>query len=272
MQLIPTDLEIRLRIHGFSLWSQFVKPPRPEPGHPLAWERPDHFANQQERMSAKQAAGDNDIPPVIVLSLRKSGSSLVTAILHTGLDLPWCCVAHRYRRIDPSWLAWLAQGRCVTHDHLVPTPRNISRVLTSFPNIAVHIRDPRAAAVSLAHHNTGKITPDQVEHVYFGHIAPWLDGWLAAAEDFPQRIKLFRYEDLLADPLTYFHSLTEWLGIPDRHFSRIERAISQQMNNRRTNNFRRGDADGWRDEIPTDLTEKLWAHTPLRVRAFFDAR
>ncbi len=240
-----------------------------EPGHPFAWENPEAFAEQQAWMEKKRNEAAGDIPPVCIISLQKSGSSLVNSVLADALDIPWCCVSYQYRDIELSWLEWFSKGRTVSHDHLWPSTQSISDLLALVLRVAVHIRDPRAAVVSMIHHNKGAPTPEELEDAYMGHAVPWLDGWLTIEQEHPDRVRVFRYEDLLVDPIGYFRTLTDWFNIPVHFFPRIEEAMHAQMNNRHANNFRRGVADGWRDEMPVDLAERLWAQTPQRVKALF---
>ena len=241
-----------------------------EPGHPFAWGDPEALAEQQAQMREKQVEAAADIPPVCIISLQKSGSSLVNSVLAKSLDIPWCCISFRSQKIDPSWLAWFAEGRAITHDHAWPHAENITTLTTVFPRIAVHIRDPRAAAVSLAHHNVGAASPEETENVYLGHIVRWLDGWLTAAEEHADRIRVFRYEDLVTDPAEYFNVLVNWCQIPERYLTKVDETIPEQMSDQKANNFRRGVVDGWRDEISSDLAEKLWERTPVRVKEAFE--
>ncbi|MFN8125076.1 MAG: sulfotransferase domain-containing protein [Candidatus Nanopelagicales bacterium] len=181
-----------------------------------------------------------------------------------------------------------------THNAFVPSRRakGASHVLAT-PCRAVHVvRDPRAVAVSLAHHmgtsqEDAVVTLSQGPRIGLaGHDdryptrscrvafawGSWSDNVRSWTEQDEVPTLLIRYEDLLADPATRLAALTGWLGIPVPP-DRIERAVSEaSFANLAAQEivagfseasapdrpfFRRGEAEAWRDELAPGLAERI---------------
>lgn len=161
----------------------------------------------------------------------------------------------------------------------------------------VIVRDPRAVAPSLAHHLHQSIdgaidfmadsraglcqsrrsqAPQLRQQLpgWSGHIESWLD-----QRDIP--VHLVRYEDLKADPVTVFAAVLNFAGYPADQVS-VARAVrladfaslqaQEQARGFREARaqgrfFRRGETEGWRDELSAGQIARIeTAHAMMMAR------
>lgn len=157
------------------------------------------------------------------------------------------------------------------------------------------VRDPRAVAVSWAHHighsHTDAVnimaTPrsglpshnDSEHHFHPGdwsvHVTSWMD-----QQEIPTLV--IRYEDLAHEPLPTVTELARWLGLPDDP-ARVQSAIeacsfanlaSAEIAHGFTEAaatdrvfFRRGETDSWQEELAPELIERIeQRHGEMMVR------
>ncbi len=147
------------------------------------------------------------------------------------------------------------------------------------------VRDPRAVAVSWAHHighsHTDAVTimethkpglaahSGEEHHFHPGdwsvHVTSWMD-----QRDIPTLV--IRYEDLTYEPQTTVRQLARWLDLPDDEQS-VQAAVdacsfanlaSAEIVNGFAEAsapdrvfFRRGEAEAWREELAEDLIERI---------------
>jgi aryl sulfotransferase len=187
---------------------------------------------------------------------------------------------------------------CKAHDcyHLTPAGEPL------FPNQATRgavyvARDPRAVAVSLAHH-TGRTIDDEIARMadaaasfssspnrldeqlqqrlqtWSGHVRSWLGA--------PFPVHLVRYEDIHADPASAFGAIGRFLELPHdaeqvasavaaTTFTRLqaqERASGFLEKPHHTAAFfREGRIEGWRDVLTPDQVARIeLAHGPMMLR------
>ncbi len=150
------------------------------------------------------------------------------------------------------------------------------------------VRDPRAVAVSWAHHvglshsdavnsmatprsKVPSVDSHDVQHHpgdWSIHVTSWLD-----QSDIP--VLMLRYEDLMYQPISTVTRLARWLGLPDQP-GRVESAIdacafeklaAAEIAHGFTEAaspdrvfFRRGSVESWREELAPDLVAKIEAH------------
>jgi hypothetical protein len=187
---------------------------------------------------------------------------------------------------------------CKAHDcyHLTPAGEPL------FPSQATRgavyvVRDPRAVAVSLAHHS-GRTIDDEIVrmanadasfsrsqdrldeqlqqrlHTWSGHVQSWLGA--------PFAVHMVRYEDLHAHPVAAFGAIAHFLELPHdmeqvasavaaTTFTRLqaqERASGFLEKPHHTAAFfREGRIDGWRDVLTPDQVARIeLAHGPMMLR------
>lgn len=206
---------------------------------------------------------------------------------------------------DPRYLTPAEADRLRARDHgrprprLRPVPRKTHEMwrrddtgLPVFPleitRAAIYlIRDPRDVACSLAPHQ-GISLPEAVammgtaglvwggrssegtSHQILGSWSENVRSWL---QPLPFPVLRLRYEDLKADPLTWFERALTFAGLPvsradveravaETDFERLQQAEAEkgfrELPDRATAPFfRRGVAGGWRDELPADLARRI---------------
>jgi hypothetical protein len=170
-------------------------------------------------------------------------------------------------------------------------------IATNVTRSAVYIvRNPLDVAVSYAHHSNRSV--DRIidrmadeEYTMAGrgrrHLAQWLGSWSqhvsgwVDAGDIP--VHVIRYEDLSADPMQEFTSLTRFVQI-DADEDRIRRAIgfssfdalSRQEEHsgfaertaRDSKFFRKGKVGNWRESMNQHQAEKLISRHSVMMRRF----
>lgn len=196
---------------------------------------------------------------------------------------------------------WAAEAKrpryCKAHDAYHLTPAGEPLFPTNATRGAVYIvRDPRAVAVSLAHHNGRTIdaaidrmadadatfsnSPNRLDEQLQQRLLSWSDhvgSWRQA----PFPVHVVRYEDLHADPAA-FGATARFLDLPDdverlasavaaASFARLqeqERAAGFVERPRQALAFfREGRVDGWRDALtPAQITRIEQAHGPMMRR------
>jgi aryl sulfotransferase len=201
---------------------------------------------------------------------------------------------------------WTAEAErpiyCKTHDAYCMTPAGEPLFPTAVTLGAVYIvRDPRAVAVSLAHHGARTIdeaiarmddpaaTPSastrrlhrqlpEIRGAWRDHVESWLSA--------PFPVHLLRYEDMHRDPHGAFTAVAAFLGLPcDRE--RIAAAVDAasfarlQAQERATGFiekpiqaaafFREGSIDGWRRALlPEQATHIATANDDIMRRCNYD--
>ena len=191
---------------------------------------------------------------------------------------------------------------CKVHDCYHLTPVGEPLFPTGATRGAVYIvRDPRAVAISLAHHNGQtidaeiarmadanagfSISNDRLHQQLHQQLRSWsghVQSWLAA----PFPVHVVRYEDMRADPAATFGAIARFLDLPHdpeqvasavaaTSFSRLqeqERASGFVERPRHSVAFfREGRVDGWRDVLtPAQAARIVAAHGPVMRQWGYD--
>jgi hypothetical protein len=201
---------------------------------------------------------------------------------------------------------WAAEAEgpihCKVHDAYHATPSGEPLFPTAATRGAIYVaRDPRAVAVSNAHHARRAIdatiatmdssaatlagSPRELSSVLRQRLLRWSDhvaSWLAA----PFPVHLVRYEDMLADPHAAFAGVAAFLGLgSDRAaiaaaveatvFCRLQeqeqRAGFVEKPWRAAAFFREGRSDGWRRALtPEQAGRIVAAHGPMMRQLGYD--
>jgi aryl sulfotransferase len=201
---------------------------------------------------------------------------------------------------------WAAEAEqplyCKAHDCYDLTPAGEPLFPAKATRGAVYaLRDPRAVAVSLAHH-TGQTIDAEIARMadanatfsnsqnrlerqlqqrlqtWSNHVQSWLDA--------PFPVHVVRYEDMHADPAATFAALARFLDLPHgperiacavaaASFMRLqeqERATGFVERPRHAAAFfRDGRVDGWRDALtPAQVARIEQAHGPMMLRLGYE--
>jgi aryl sulfotransferase len=201
---------------------------------------------------------------------------------------------------------WAAEAKrplyCKTHDanHRTPAGEPLFPAAATLGAIYV-VRDPRATAVSLAHHTAQtvdeaiafmnnpaaafSVPARRLPRLLHQRLERWHDhveSWLAA----PFPVHLVRYEDMHSDPHAAFAAVAAFLGLPsdrERIAAAVEAAAFPRLQAQERAAgfaekpihaaafFREGRVDGWRQVLTAEqATRIVAAHGAVMRRCNYD--
>ena len=258
------------------------------PQHPAARQGSELLRLRLERVSS--------FPGILLNTLPKSGSVFLAKSLTQGLNLNLLLAASRVffpqDLVFYPALAKLSEGGCLAQEHLPASALNLRMFDKYLKKWIVHLRDPRQALLSWAHHalKYGQGEMAQLVEIYLpedlrGFLAQdfslqldyhitnylpwlidWIQGWVAAADSprFHERILLTHYEDFVKDNEAFLLGLIDFLGIArsDFHYQAKAPAASAQ-------HFRKGRTDEWREVFTPEQIENANALIPGHLKQRF---
>lgn len=224
-------------------------------------------------------------PGVHIVALPKSASGYLSNTVSLVLDVPVARSSMVCRTptsaldyfVVETWARLVAQGGCVTHEHVGPSHGNLEILEEcGVRKLIVQIRDPRASLFSLYHHMFGSDPPSETipplgsfAREYYGHLVNWLDGWIQYEGRSDRQMDLYflNYESIRTDAVRAIaKAITFATGLD------LEATIASSLEERgksgeAPHNFRLGEPDGWRGAADEELVDWFWQNTPDRVRA-----
>ena len=250
---------------------------RTYPRMPL--ERTADFVDQQA------AALERNLPGVLFVTMPKSASIYILLRFVGGLRVPPCRVSLDLFPVDhvvPSWAESLALGGAVCQEHIDASAANLRQLSTAgLTRLIIHVRDPRQAALSWAHHLdslTGErarlgrlVSPlppddyapwplgDKLDWVIDHHLpllVAWVEGWVRCADDAASEMEVLftRYEDFRQDEGAFVRSVLRFHGIDEGAFSDTPVSISKDKLH-----MRKGEAEEWREVFTADQQHRAGA-------------
>lgn len=247
--------------------------------------------------SANQArAMSRGVPAMIIASQPKSASASVSYFLSEHLD---CLVArcsfpgNMGAVVVPAWAKALGHGGAVTHEHFPASADNLAALAKAgVSRIAVQVRDPRQAFVSLIHHtlkdrrerglaggeppgsNLDAAAEEFLQDHYVAMIR-WVSEWVAACVEQPHGIEVhfLTYDRFLADKLGCFSDLLSFFGAPEA-VSGLKDRIDKKDASGEWLNLRAADPEEWRRRFSQDTHRVLAELLPdeLARRFSWDSR
>jgi hypothetical protein len=208
------------------------------------------------------------LPSVALVTQGKSASLSVSAIFNAGLGLR--TVAYSLIQLDviDSWARDFARGGACYTTHLDPTPHNINLLAKYRVKTVVHVRDPRQALLSLAHHvdrypeqgpafgsATNELHPIERVEALMAHYRSslkWIAGWLQAEPRLD--IMFSTFEDFVIDRQGFIDRYLDFYGAGQKQFS-YRKAVHARWGT--DYHFRRGEIDEWRRVLPQDTVSRL---------------
>ena len=232
----------------------------------------DLAAVSQERDVLRSGLAKVKLPGILINTMPKSGSVFIAHTLAHGLriELMTESVAHGFFPtyfIRPNILSVLSEGNRMRQEHFDASPINLAMVSRSLNRIVLHVRDPRQATLSWAHHAARLLRehPDGVNYTvhkppadflswsferqldwqletHLPSVVAWLRGWVKYDSD-PQGIRILwtTFDELIRDEQGFFDRILEFYGIPRELFAFVPAEKSIKYN------FRVGRADEWRE-------------------------
>jgi hypothetical protein len=208
---------------------------------------------------------------VYLFTLPKSGSVYLVNLLHQGLGLAIRSASLGYfprDLLDWNKVEELRPGNNVVQSHLDASPANLQILRAFRPRFQVHVRDPRQAALSMAHHlaRHWRETPRknvllQVEPTppasfydrplsaqvdwmienYLPGCVRWVREWLDVLDGggFGPDVLLTTYEEFVRDEAGFVRRVLRFFGIPEEryHPPALDRSMAVH--------FRHGTPDEW---------------------------
>ncbi len=226
------------------------------------------------QQAAQRAAVERGVPALLFIAMHKSASEYIRSVLlaATGAPLFYPDLGTYPRNfLIPSAARRVALGGCVTRIHLDASEHNLTVLEgAGLATLAVHLRDPRAATLSFAHH-LARVDEDEfhrfrlyhdaalplayrswdpekqrawcVEH-YFPQALSTANGWheLACSRRTSMRIHLTTYENFVLDPAAFFRELFAFFAWAPANLEQVLAEHRPELDR----NFRSGRPDEWR--------------------------
>lgn len=232
----------------------------------------------------------------MVISLPKSATIYCQRSFELTLSLAHCRITSGFDIDEEALHRFMEQPMAVASDHTRATDRNLRLVAEAgIRRIAIMVRDPRDAMVSLWHHleredmksqpwlidalaergisrEYFRLPPERklAEHIKhtFPHYQRWLAEWGQALDaPSPFEFHLRRYEDFAQDPARSLRQMHRFFGydnepiLPDLKGTPAQLSAGIDM----STHFRRGIVGSHRDELPAHLRSRLNALADPRL-------
>jgi hypothetical protein len=232
----------------------------------------DH-ANLAQLMRAQQVAAiERGIPSILIACMPRAASATLTYTIARALDVPVMHVSAgsfpNYFLV-PSWLGTFLEGGAIAQDHFGANPFNVAVLHSRGPgDIFVLVRDPRAAARSLAHFlvSKGRSTDEPLElrikRECIEHYIPWLQGWIDCSRraEHPFRVHWLTYREVRESPGAVLRKIAAVLG--SGHPALAAHTDRQSFEEVRMH-FVSGDDHAWKKEVSRATRDLFWeACTP----------
>lgn len=230
---------------------------------------------------AQQRAIDRGIPPVLLITLPKSGSMYILHKLCLGLDTPHIRLTEGAvsRTIVPGWLALLSLGGAIGQEHTDADPANLALLrAVGIRRVAVHVRDPRQSMISNMHHEFQRadsvdqraddLAAREVDETrilanldryldrYMPRTAAWLRDWMVVADRRDLDVVFTRFKDMKADPRALIEKILSHFGVDEIPF---DWSVLDVPPKKGKLHFRRGETDEWRRLLSSDQQARAWA-------------
>lgn len=199
------------------------------------------------------------VPPILVSSISKSGSSFLWNQIQDRLMLPsmkiFTTADYDKVKIRSRSLDQFAKGGVMCRQHIPPEKEMFQQLAEAgIDRIVFHLRDPRRALISwvfyvetmLRKHSTEKTIPrtepkeyarldfqGKIEHQIEAFLQPTIrliEGWIEAQKEEPAgiSIKITRFEDMVSEPDAFFTELFSFYGVQEA--SRLGQLVSRVSN------------------------------------------
>jgi len=231
----------------------------------------------------------------MLVALPKSASAFLQEALRLGLDIPHKEVSMGYFPVDVldyRKLQACSTGQSMAKAHLDGNPLNLHLLGMFCPRMVLHLRDPRQALLSLAHHL--KRDYDRGDPHYRNWVAPipppellqrslsaaidwylihqlpnlleWSERWLAHAESGAQpRVLITQYHELRENVDAVIARILDFYEIPPTAY------IPAPVPKDGFTHFRKGELEEWREVFnpaQQEICAELMAGYPRVNRLF----
>lgn len=236
-------------------------------------------------------------PPILINTLPKSGSKYILRSLARTLQVDHVRIqGSGFTRagIDQAAINRFVEGNCIAQEHLPAEPHIVASLEIAVPRMVLHLRDPRAALVSWAHHvntiyrkghylsilqSVEKRMPEkyfdwsitdqlawQTEN-FLPSTVNWITRWMDVIEQKSSSLEIMvtTYPELVADSEALQQRILKFQQI-DVEPSWIRRQAPEVGKW----NYRAGSNSDWRKVYSPALLDLATSLIPERERARFD--
>lgn len=213
-------------------------------GRSLSWARSRNIPAPGEIEVRRVPTTADPLPPILINTMPKSGSIYLARMVATSLDVHFSLKTLTSGLFPtyvllPDPLKDFVRGHIVRQEHFDATPENLATCRSYVDRIVLHVRDPRQATLSWAHHVNRLRALDQPGPKYSIHEPPsdfdrwtfgqqlgwhvefhlaslvaWLRQWMAlGATPSAPTILWTTYDDLIRDERALFDRIMDFYGI-----------------------------------------------------------
>tara|TARA_Y100000031_G_C8161953_1_gene357443 strand:- start:371 stop:1090 length:720 start_codon:yes stop_codon:yes gene_type:complete len=225
------------------------------------------------------------VPGIFINTLPKSGNEFFIQTICNTLNIPQVHTSPGYFPSDHvrvDGLFELKNTGGMSQNHLNTSSFNLTYLSETLDRWILHIRDPRQATFSWAHHmryyfEMGKWThpmplyPDwyfeaafekQLDWLLAHHLPDcieWIENWLAVYDSGEHEILLTTYDELVRDDIGLVKKMIGYFGIdvPREDIFVMEKTVA--------NNFRRGDPEEWKFILTAEQREYADSTIPQSI-------
>lgn len=265
-------------------------------GEELRHERRLNLALQSKLASGSDVAipASDAIPQtrsIVFNALPKSASTYCYETLRRRYGLAETGITAGYFPHDmilwERYFRFVASGGCIAHHHIDASPANLFFLRRRPAVLIVHLRDPRQAVLSWAHHlrrsNARTMEPhtvlalpsswwdqdlsSQLDKLVDEHLpvfVQWIEGWVTASDSGRADVVFTQFERMVADPEGFFSELAGHCGL-DRN-AVLEPPDPTQDG---ASHFRAGKIDEWRSVFSQSQIDRANAVVPDALLARF---
>jgi hypothetical protein len=238
-------------------------------------------------------------PLVLLNALPKSASLFMTYYVASVLQVPVCRITWATSGLNsvvmPASAALLARGGATVHNSIAPDPDNMRTLVEAgVDRMVLQLRDPRQAAVSMAHQklqkvgqlyevvdaDTVRLTPwgkskyppsiasrdvvgrrDLIVHtarLLFDSYVAFVNGWWAIyrSRQWPVRIHIAAYRTLIGNPLHYCRGVLDFCGAVYDDAGAAQALI--ELSKGKIPHARKGELEEFREIFPADQQRELF--------------
>ena len=236
-------------------------------------------ADLERIVALRQSRIDQGLPSMLIVTQPKSGSVSVSQIFNSGFNLPSVCYSMVIHNVIDSWAVDYARGGACYGTHLIPSRAKVEQLKRAgIDKIIVHVRDPRQALVSFAHHvdrysdqvpewteRAGTVSARASQMIAeYKQFIDWISGWVNLEKDIS--ILFSTFEQYVANKEDFVERYLEFYNGDRKNFS-YEDALGQHQGV--DYHFRLGSTDEWRKVLNPALIKQISAMLPNRLKVKF---
>ena len=208
--------------------------------------------------------GDEAMLRLFSVSMPRAGHHVAEMVLGQllGAKFAYCefyTIRNCCKQVPCSRMAAIAASGAVafmqkSHDHNLTDP-----IAAAFNGVLVQVREPEARALSNYELDLATVGPphsNAYQRYWLGMEAAYTTGfirkWCTSGDD---RFLTLHYEELVADPVSYYRRIFTRFGLPSRYFDESKIALAQSVSSGNKKPFRERDIRASAHFDPDNLSD-----------------